>query len=160
MPAEELIADWLRRAAESQYAHYECAKHFARQNYFLGVPVVVISAIVGTAIFASLEKQPDLWIRVVAGLTSVTAGVLSALQTFLRFAERAEKHRAAGATFGAIRRQLQQLAELRDGTGPEVGEALDRIRERFDSLAQQSPEIPKPMWDRLMGGWEWEESGK
>jgi hypothetical protein len=38
---------------------------------------------------------------------SVTAAVLSSLQTFFIHSDRAEKHRASAARFGAARRKLE-----------------------------------------------------
>src|SRR5262249_53767340 len=130
MPIDELLEDWRRRANESQYAHYETAKHFSRLNYLFGVPVVIATTVVGTSIFATLQEQGVLLLRVILGLISVAAAVLAALQTFLRYAERSEKHRAAGATFGAIRRELEQMHALPEGQRGDLKTFLDSVRER------------------------------
>jgi hypothetical protein len=54
---EELLRDWFRRLRESQFAHYESGKSYEHYNYRLGIPVVVLSTIVGTSVFASLGKS-------------------------------------------------------------------------------------------------------
>jgi len=46
--------------------------------------------------------------RIVAGLLSVLAAILASLQTFLKFSERAQMHREAGARFGALVKELEQ----------------------------------------------------
>ncbi len=149
MPIDELLEDWRRRARESQHAHYETAKHFSRLNYMFGVLVVIATTVVGTSIFATLQEQGMLLLRVILGFISVAAAVLAALQTFLRYAERSEKHRAAGAAFGAIRRELEQMKAQPEGQQGDLKTFLDSVRERFDSLAQQTPEIPAFMWEKL-----------
>ncbi len=84
--AQLLIADWFRRVRESQHAHYACANHFSRLNFLLGIPTIVITSLVGTAVFVSLEKQELADYRILVGLLSMLAAVLASLQTFLGFA--------------------------------------------------------------------------
>ena len=43
---EELLLRWLRRLRESQFSHYEEASRLSRYNFFLGVPVVIVGAVV------------------------------------------------------------------------------------------------------------------
>jgi hypothetical protein len=67
-----------------------------------GIPAVVLSTVVSTSVFASLLKQPDPWLQITLGFASVAAALLASLQTFLSYSERAEKHRIAGAKYGAL----------------------------------------------------------
>src|SRR6185369_2622736 len=97
------------RVSITQRAHYLSADHFGRRKYWLGIPAVVLSTLVGTAVFASLQKQPEFWLQIAIGLASVLAAVLAGLQTFLGYTERAEKHRIAGAKYGALGRELEIL---------------------------------------------------
>src|SRR5260370_1336043 len=53
---EVLVTDWFRRVRESQRVHYECGTYFSQRRYFLGIPAIVLSTAVGTAVFASLES--------------------------------------------------------------------------------------------------------
>src|SRR5438552_12181815 len=88
--AASVLDKWQRRARESQYAHYEAAKALDSANYRLGIPVTVLSTLVGTTIYATLRKQVDIPVQVVVGSISVLAAILAGVQTFLRFGERAE----------------------------------------------------------------------
>jgi hypothetical protein len=142
---EQLIEDWYRRARESQFAHYEAAQPLARANYKLGLPVVALSTIVATSVFATLESATTPNYRIIVGLISAAVAVLSALQTFLRFEERAEKHRAAGGQYGALRRELEQT---RAAGPPYDTQLLTRIRQKFDSISDQAPEITPRVWTR------------
>jgi multisubunit Na+/H+ antiporter MnhF subunit len=96
--AEPVLAAWYRRARESQFAHYTSDSRYALLARLLGIPSVVLSAIAGTALFATLQKDSTSFdLRLALGLISVLAGVLAALQTFLGYGERADRHRAAGS---------------------------------------------------------------
>src|SRR5947209_1418110 len=78
-----LITDWFRRARESQRIHYECGTRYSRLNYLLGIPTIMLSAAVGTAVFASLDKDTSGSVRIILGLISMFAAVFASLQTFL-----------------------------------------------------------------------------
>ena len=64
-------------------AQYIEADRARRVHTRLGAPSAVLSTIVGTAIFATVERQPGVGYRVVAGLLALTAAVLAALPTHL-----------------------------------------------------------------------------
>src|SRR5947208_10376766 len=87
---DALVQDWHNRAAAAQHAHYLLAHRLRRRNLGLGIPAVVFSSIVGTSLFATLTRENvNTSLRILIGCISVLAAVAAALQTFLRFAERA-----------------------------------------------------------------------
>src|SRR3954465_14441285 len=90
---DALLQDWHNRAAAAQHAHYMLAHRLRRRNLGLGIPAVVFSTVVGTSLFASLtQEHVNISVRIIIGCVSVLAAVAAALQTFLRFAERAAQH--------------------------------------------------------------------
>lgn len=148
-PANEnaLLLKWIRRARESQMSHYDMADRLSARERRIGWLVTVLSAFVGTAVFASLSTPPlSIGMRIFVGLVSVTAAVSAVLQTFLRYAGRAEKHRAAGARYGAVRRRLEAVfagdADARDA------HYLASIRIELDRLAEDSPNVPPRVFYR------------
>lgn len=135
-----LLATWLRRSREAQAAHYEMANRLGKRGQWFGVPVILITAIVGTSAFASVTATAvSVEAKVAAGLLSVLATVLASLQTFFKFPERAEKHRRSGAQFGAIRRELE--ATLAEG-GTFDPHYVAALREKLDRLADDAPHVP------------------
>jgi hypothetical protein len=143
----QLLLKWIRRARESQMSHYDMADLLSARDRLVGWLVTALTALVGTAVFASLTVTAvSVEVRVVVGLVSVAAAVGAALQTYLRYAERAEKHRAAGARYGAVRRRLEAIfagdADARDG------HYLTAIRDELDRLAEDSPNVPPRIFYR------------
>ena len=65
----ELLMSWRRRLRETQFSHYESGKPLSHAIYWLGIPVVVLSTFVGTSVFATLQKQEqvDIRLRVLVG---------------------------------------------------------------------------------------------
>lgn len=136
---KELIEEWYRRVSVTQAAHYYSAGNFSSRKYYLGVPTVILTTLVGTSVFAAIQKQPDYSIQILVGLASVAAALLSGLQTFLGDAERSEKHRTAAAKYGALGRELEgfrvQANEITEGD-------LKALRQALNELAIESPSIP------------------
>jgi hypothetical protein len=145
---KDVLNDWYQRIKVTQLAHYGSAEHFSKRKFALGVPAVILSALVGTTVFATLQQQPDLWLQIMVGLASVTAALLASLQTFLGYTERAEKHRLAGAKYGAIGRELEVLRAL------ETVDLLiiNDLKKRLDDLAQESPNNPKKIYYKAGAG--------
>jgi hypothetical protein len=143
---ERLLEDWRNRMYAAQAAHYASADRFRLLNYFVGVPAAILSSIVGTALFTGLEKgSPQ---TVVVGLVSIGAAILAALQTFLRFAERASQHATAGDWYSAIRRDIEQHLHLSPAHRGSPKECLDEIRKEMNRVGQNSPELNGHQWSR------------
>lgn len=140
-----LLENWLRRARECQFGHYAAATVLARRNYWLGIPVVILTSLVGTSVFVTLQHEVDIRIKVATGLLSVLAAVLASLQTFLRTSEKAEKHRSSGALYGALAREIEQELNFPSKQGEQT-EFLNGLRTQMDALAKEAPEIPAYVW--------------
>ena len=91
------IGEYKNRASVNRRSHYLASLVDGRKNSWLGVPVVIITALVGTSIFGSLQDEPSAPVKIAAGILSISATVLAALQTYLGFSEKSAKHKAAGA---------------------------------------------------------------
>lgn len=147
---EALLHEWRARTAAARAAHYTLASRLRKRNLWIGVPAVVFSTVVGTSLFATLSRQQvNRTLRVVIGVVSVAAAILTALQTFFRFSERAERHVVAADWYSAVRRQLDVLIALPADQRGHPKECLDRIRKEMSTIGQQAPEIGQQLWSRL-----------
>jgi hypothetical protein len=145
MSERRVAVEWSQRVAVVAHGHYKAALRFSKFQTRIGIPAVILTGIVSTSVFASLQGQPDLWWQIVVGVMSLTAAVLTALQSFLSYNERAERHRAAGARYNSVGRQLEQLlARDNDDWSP-----LTEIRAKIDSLAEESPHIPEAVHEHM-----------
>lgn len=146
---ELLITDWFRRVRESQRLHYECGTHYSRLNYLLGIPAIVLAAGVGTAVFASFDKAAAGFLKICLGLISIVAAVLSSLQTFLGFGQRADRHRLIGSRYGALRRSLEFLKTFPPENRESLEQELEKIKKEMDDLAQNAPHVPSWLKRRI-----------
>ena len=149
MSADELAQQWLFRVNRMQLAHYDAAVHFERQNLYFGIPVVVLSTVVGTTIFATISKDHSNLesVQIFTGLLSVTAAVLASLQTFLRYGDRAERHRTAGAKYAALKTQLELIA-LPPKDERAMKDCLEAFAVKWAAVHEESPTVPQSILDR------------
>ena len=106
MKPPELIAEWGIGVSRMKGFHYEAATVLEHMHRRLGVPAIVLSTIVGASVFTALARSPAAWIQVLVGLMSLAAALLSSLQTYQKYAERAERHRIAGARYGSLKSEI------------------------------------------------------
>jgi hypothetical protein len=136
----DLLLSWLRRARESQFAHYAAADKLLWKGQALGGPVILLTTIVGASAFTSVATQViPTYAKLLVGAFSVLAAVMSGLQTYFKFSERADKHRVFGAKYGALRRELEQV----HASG---GKTTDALRKSLDKLAEEAPAVSESVY--------------
>ena len=151
---EEIIEQAKQYQIDAAYAgraHYKSVDLDNRWNNFIGVPVVITTTIVATSIFATLNSNPEIKWRILTGMISILAAVLSALQTFFRFSDRAEKHRVCGAKYGALRRKIEQFVlkykGAPDDKRSEALKEMENISQSLSQLAEDSISISQKAYD-------------
>jgi hypothetical protein len=146
------LADRYRlRAHRQARGQYLAAKRASAMHARLGIPVVILSTAAGGSTFATLNSAPEIEWIVATGTISLVAAAMAALQTFFGFADRAEKHRAAGGQFAGLKIDLDLLmlkAGLKGvGAGHAVS-ALESAAAKFTRLQSESPDIPDRFYDQ------------
>lgn len=118
---------------------------FERRGGVLGASSVTLSAVVGTAIFATIDKSPAAAMQILAGLLSVLAAVLAALHASQNYAVVVEQHRRAAVAYGRLRRRMEvELAE-QSFVNRDV---LSRFADKLDVMRQEAPAVPQKIHDR------------
>ena len=118
----------------------------------MGVPVSIAATVVGTTIFGTLQSNPDILWKIVTGIVSMLAALLAGLQTLLNFSERSEKHKSAGATYSAMRRDFEiyrlRFANAPESTRGEALDALEKLAANLTKIGQETPNVPDRHWDK------------
>lgn len=148
MTPEELLETWKRRVQLARRTHYLCAVYWGKVNHRIGIPVVILTAIVGSAVFASLEQEVVTWVRVVVGTISMIAAVLAALHTFLQAAERAARHHRTAADFMDMQREIErhQTFWLPEG---ELKAFVEELSKRWGKLVAESPTPVQRIYEQV-----------
>lgn len=137
----QTLEDWHTGIRLMHIAHSRAAASHVRLNRALGVPVVIVTTLVGTTVFASLANMPNTAITIIVGLFSVAAAILSSLQTFLNHSGSAERHNTAAIKYGMLRRELEQFLDDPDDSREVIREFMAKFRARWDQVDQESPPL-------------------
>jgi hypothetical protein len=132
---EQLLRGWLLHAHKARDRHEESARFCESRRYLFGGAAVVLSAVSGSTVFASIGGSPDALAIVLVGGISILAAVFAALQTFLDYPGRAARHHVAAVKYKAIIRELEQAL-----TGP-----LDLHVDQHSPARQESTERSLPV---------------
>jgi hypothetical protein len=147
---ENLYESWHRRSAAAEAGHRTMAERMRRRYVMLGIPIVVLTTVVGTSVFASLQHQAvSTPLRIVVGSLSILAAVMSSLQAFLRYGTRAEGHRIATIRYETLRRDMSETLAVPRAFRPDPVHELDSVRQRLDRYAKESPNVDERLWARL-----------
>ena len=142
---DTLLKEWRCRVYASQSAYYSEAERLRRCHYLLGIPVVILSTIVGTSLVTSSSGAPAVPNWIAGGLSGVAA-ILASLQTFFRFGESAACHGTAADWYAAIRRDIEGLLALSPELRGDVRIRLDGIRKEINKASQKAPELRESLW--------------
>lgn len=139
-----MAAKYWRRAGRVGLAHYRAAEIAKKRSTRIGIPNVIITAVVATSIFSTLNESKEFfWVRIATGVIALAAAVLSALQAFLNFGDLAEKHHIAGAKYANVRRTIDLFLLRFSAAGDaERDAALQQVEEIVNTLSSLSAESP------------------
>jgi len=143
--ARELLWKWYRRSLVAQLAHYNCAALYARLHYYLGFPAIILTTIVGSSIFASINNsspEADSY-KWGFGSLSILAASLGAAQTFLRFMERAEHHRNSAVRYSNLKRKIEHYLVFEPD---DLQACIETIRNDWDTLTGDCPILPQSIF--------------
>jgi hypothetical protein len=126
---------------QRSYAHRSACNAWNVVNYTLGVPAVVLAAVAGAT---ALQHHTGL----AAGL-ALSAGVVSALATFLNPSQTARLHQQAAASYGELQgtfRRFHQIDTLVESDVAKLRAELETAVKQFNGVDAASP--PIPWWSR------------
>lgn len=145
----DLLLLWRERAQKSSEVHYKVASATMRWNARLSIAVVVVSAFVGSAMFATLNETIPEQLRWVLALASVAAAVLAGLQRVLALGEQGEKHRWAGSKWDEIFNRICILLTQYDSVNAPPKDVLDSLEKQMSDLVAKSPFIPQRWFEKV-----------
>ena len=144
----ELLGKWNRMIVRVQIEHEISARDFEKFSWKLGIPCVVLSAVVSASVFGSIKASNLVWLQWTAGLVSLLTLVLTSVQTFLNFDVRANAHKDTAGKLGAIAREIQdEITSGKDDAALAV--VATDIRKRLDAILLDAPTLPKSTIRRL-----------
>jgi SMODS and SLOG-associating 2TM effector domain family 4 len=137
---QSLLEDWHGRVTTAQFGHQRQADRYRALSLALGIPIVILTTLVGTSAFAAVTRGASKTARLVVGVVSILAAVLASIQTFLGYGQAAERHRIAATRYASLRRSLEE------GLGRHDASFMDRWRIEMDKVGAASPQVGRRSW--------------
>jgi hypothetical protein len=149
--ADVLLYKWERRVLLAVFSHARSANRCAAWDLRLGATSVILTAIVGTSVFATLQANPSITTRIGVGVLTVVAAASSAVHVFAGLSDRKAVYEQASQRHGDIRRRIE-IARGRlavPGESPLIWEEVEAIKEEMDSAAASSPNAAGRVWEQV-----------
>ncbi|WP_164485448.1 SLATT domain-containing protein [Pseudomonas chlororaphis] len=153
MDKSDFLRHWKFRVHRVQIAHYEAGRYYELRHFWIGTPAIILSSLVGTAVFASLSDTTNagdfIWEKIAIGFISILSTVLISLQTFLNFSGKAEKHKSSGAKHAHLKHKIELLALIQPKSDEELKTALEEIENEWNKIRLESLNFPTSIWDKI-----------
>src|ERR1700754_1573813 len=119
MTRDQLLTTWRESVSIMHIAHHKAAARCSNWHLWLGVIATVLAAGVGASVFAKLTKYAEnlgpIFLLAV-GSVSLVSAAMTAVVTFLKLDERANRHTRAAANFQGVRREIEEeIVRLAEG---------------------------------------------
>lgn len=154
---EEIIREAKRLEESTLYSmkgHHCAASGWSNRHLWLGLPVVIISALVGAATFSQYaETYPA--IKVIAGLLSLLVAVLSGITTFLNPNDRENAHLGAAHGFDELNNDSRLFWSVdcwQEDSDAVLTTKLKELVDRKKELNSKSPQIPDWAYKKARAG--------
>jgi hypothetical protein len=132
--------------------HDVTQRKFSRINMFLGVPVIILSTISGTANFGISTIFPAgfSYGNAVIGTLSLITGVISTISNFLGYAQSEEAHRISAIQWAKFKRNIETELSLNPSERQNPSDFIKHNKAELDRLMEQSPIIPQDIINRFI----------
>lgn len=125
----------------SSKGHFAAAHFWNNFHLWIGIPMVLISAIAGASALAQFDPQ-----HILAGICSIVVAALSGVMTFLNPNEKSSAHMNAGNHYDSLMNKIRMFWSIdcwRDESEQVLTERLKYFSEQKDKLNQSSLQIPR-----------------
>jgi hypothetical protein len=141
---EKILAEWCEKGRCYFWLHTEAERVFRRGHHRFSIPVIILSTLTGTANFAinSVPEEHKETAQLTIGAVNIFAGVISTLQSFLRYAENMESHRVSAQSWSKLERNIQVELVQDPSRRTNAHDVMKITKAEYDRLIEQSPLIP------------------
>lgn len=133
-----LLEKWHRRIRATHKGHYKDAAILETRHRKLGIIVVILSAIVGSSIFASLATNPSIEIKLITGFLSLLVVVLATLQTYLNYPAKIITHILAATQLSSIKKRIEEQLSV-GADEQEIKAFISEVRREWDAITAGAP---------------------
>ena len=149
---DELLSNWADHASCYTWMHDATQRKFKNINMYLGIPVIILSTVSGTANFGISTIFPAgfNYGNAIIGTLSLITGVISTVSNFLGYAQAEEAHRISSIQWSKFKRTIETELSLHPDERENPGDFIKHNKAELDRLMEQSPIIPQEIVERFI----------
>ena len=140
-----LLDDWHRKLRRAASQHAQWRDYVSRRGQRIGAPAALLTVIVSTSLFASLNGEPHVAAKVAVLVISMSATLLSGLQAYLKDADSAVRYQKYWHEYSELARDLECLKAELTAAEPNTRDVRRRRQEltrRWNAIDEQAPGAP------------------
>lgn len=159
---DSLLIHWESDLRIACWGHYKAADQLENWNKRIGISSIILSSIAtisGSSVWYFFLRnikeinQDDQWLGLLLQFltifAAVLAGILTSIQTFLKFPEKAEQHRSAGVRYASLLRKIEQRRVLSQNDSSNHEEWCENFRNEWEEIARDNQSVPSDLWDQM-----------
>lgn len=145
---KKLILDWTRKIHTLEYAHRYESLSKDSLNLWLGVPSIIIAALISALPSLALPSFSEFkpYLVFIGSIGACAVAVMGGLQTFLKPSELAEKHRFYSTIYEDLRHRLELLLLSDNSNSEQLTEKLNLLKAEWDRL--HTPNVSTINWTK------------
>lgn len=138
---EDMLASIADRSLGLSWMHARCQKWFESANFWLTVPSIAVSTIAGSATIglSSLFPNAQQTASTIIGLLTISTGVLTSINNFMKTSQFGESHRTASLAHAKLHRIISCEVALRRDQRSNAQLFIKVVRTEQDRLQEISP---------------------
>lgn len=143
---KKLILDWTRKIHTLEYAHRYESLSKDSLNLWLGVPSIIIAALISALPSLALPSFPEFksYLVFIGSIGACAVAVMGGLQTFIKPSELAEKHRFYSTIYEDLRHRLELILLSDNSSSEQLTEKLNQLKAEWDRL--HTPNVSAINW--------------
>lgn len=145
---DQIEKEWLRTIILNQFGHNTASVYYTKRDRIWGLLSTVLTAVVSTAIFASLSESNDKSLLIVTGAISVVATAFATIHNYEKNGTRAEQHRNTALQYGVIRRSFELLLTEKINNSEEFKVKLEELNKARAECASNAPTLPNEIYNK------------
>jgi len=147
---ETLVAKWAKDAQLYAGLHSEASKVYYFWGRVLGIPVIFFTALGGTTEMATINSDPEQWLKIVKGLVLLVLCGLTLISQYLDLGGLSAKHKHSAVAYEDLSRTVEEeLVEDRGQRKP-ARAFMDIVRKQLGALRKACPVISDRVIDKYI----------
>jgi hypothetical protein len=155
-PQDYLIHYLEKRASHCRQRRQAYWEHFTSMKFrhnFISIPLLVLSSGTGVASAAQLNGNIKDEIGILVTVLGVSSAILTAVQRYCGYSERAENSKLMAKSWGRLSRRIENTLLFVKSKATSVNDTVftkmvEEIQKDIDAVAQQAEDIPSKLWKK------------